>query len=69
METPKTVEEILPLIAVHVPEDRALLIRLALQLSHQDAATYQALPPRPHEFSSDHTDPLAWDAEGWETFH
>jgi len=32
-----------------------------------DAAAYEVVPSAPDEFSSD-TDPLSWDADGWESF-
>ena len=31
-----------------------------------DMAAYQSLTPTPDEFSTDY-DPLAWEAEGWES--
>ena len=39
---------------------------LARLIPATDAAAYQAHPPTAAEFSSD-DDPLAWDADGWET--
>lgn len=40
---------------------------LARLIPATDAAAYQAYPSRTAEFSTDE-DPLAWDADGWESF-
>jgi prevent-host-death family protein len=39
---------------------------LARLVPAADAAVYQSLPPTRDEFSTDE-EPLAWDAEGWES--
>jgi prevent-host-death family protein len=39
---------------------------LARLVSAADAAIYQSLPPSRGEFSSEE-EPLAWDADGWES--
>jgi prevent-host-death family protein len=39
---------------------------LARLIPATDAAAYQAHPPTAAEFSTD-DDPLAWDADGWES--
>lgn len=63
----KTPEEILPLIAGLVPEERVRLIRLVLDLPNEDASAYVKMPVRGDEFSSNNDDALAWDAEGWDS--
>jgi hypothetical protein len=62
-----TADDILPLVANLVPQERVRLMRLLTeQRDVDDAALYAVKPPRPDEFSADE-DSLAWDAEGWET--
>jgi len=47
-------------------QERPRLLRLiSLRPATDDHNAYLALPPRRDEFSSD-TDPLVWDADGWE---
>jgi hypothetical protein len=64
---PLTAEDILPLVACLTPQERARLLRLIVRPAvADDAAAYRAIPPASDEFSTD-TDPLSWDADGWET--
>ena len=66
MEKPLSAEELFPLVERLSPKERLRLLRLiSLRPAGDDRDAYRALPPRPDEFSSD-TDPLAWDADGWE---
>lgn len=59
-------DDILPLVANLVPQERVRLMRLLTeQRDADDAALYVVKPPRADEFSADE-DSLAWDAEGWE---
>ena len=62
---PTTVEEIVPLVEALSALERARLLRLITRARSADSAVYEAIPPRPEEFSADE-DPLAWDSEGWE---
>jgi hypothetical protein len=51
-------------------EEQVRLARLALRaaaLGRSANAAYQAQSPTNDEFGTDE-DPLAWDAEGWESF-
>lgn len=41
-------------------------MRLITEQRGDEAAIYKAVPPRKDEFSTDE-EPLAWEAEGWET--
>ena len=66
MEKPLSAEELIPLVDRLSPKERLRLLRLiSLRPAADDRDTYRAFPPRHDEFSSD-TDPLAWDADGWE---
>ncbi len=66
MEKPLTAEDLFPLVDRLSPRERLRLLRLiSLRSPAADRDAYLALPPRHDEFSSD-TDPLAWDADGWE---
>ena len=65
MPSPTTVEEIVPLVEALSPRERARLLRLIARTRNVDASVYEAVPPRPDEFSADE-DPLAWEGEGWE---
>ncbi len=66
MVKPMTADDILPLVANLVPQERVRLLRLiAEQRDVDDAALYAVTLPRFDEFSADE-DSLAWDAEGWE---
>ena len=66
MEKPLSAEELFPLVERLSPKERLRLLRLiSLRSAADDHDAYLALPPRHDEFSSD-TDPLAWDADGWE---
>jgi len=66
MEKPLSAEELFPLVDRLSPQERLRLLRLiSLRPAADDREAYLALPPRHDEFSSD-TDPLAWDADGWE---
>jgi len=66
MEKPLSAEELFPLVDRLSPQERLRLLRLiSLRSAADDHDAYLALPPRHDEFSSD-TDPLAWDADGWE---
>ena len=62
---PTTVEEIVPLVEALSPLERDRLLRLITSAQSVDSAIYEAIPPRPEEFSADE-DPLAWESEGWE---
>jgi len=66
MERPLSAEELFPLVDRLSPHERLRLLRLiSLRPAADDRDAYLALPPRHDEFSSD-TDPLGWDADGWE---
>jgi hypothetical protein len=66
MEKPLRAEDLFPLVDRLSPQERLRLLRLiSLRPAAADRDAYLALPPRHDEFSSD-TDPLAWDADGWE---
>ena len=39
---------------------------LARLIPANDSSVYRAHPPSAAEFSSDHEEALAWDADGWE---
>ena len=67
MANPLNADDLVGLIAgLPVPE-RVRLLRLLTRRPLSDAATaYEAQPPGPDEFSVE-GDPLAWDADGWET--
>jgi hypothetical protein len=65
MPGPTTVEELVPLVEALSPRERARLLRLITWTRNVDSSVYEAIPPRPDEFSADE-DPLAWDSEGWE---
>jgi len=66
MERPLTAEELFPLVDRLSPQERLRLLRLiSLRPASDGPDSYRVLPPRHDEFSSD-TDPLAWDADGWE---
>ena len=66
MEKPLTAEELFPLVDRMSVHERLRLLRLiSLRPGADDRDAYLALPPRHDEFSSE-TDPLAWDADGWE---
>jgi len=66
MEKPLSAEELFPLVERLSPKERLRLLQLiSLRPVADDRDAYRAVPPRHDEFSSD-TDPLAWDADGWE---
>jgi hypothetical protein len=68
MPAPLTVEDLWPLVQKLPQDQQVRLAKLALLAAAQDGddrGTYQAVPPRTEEFSSD-DESLAWDAEGWE---
>jgi hypothetical protein len=65
MPSPATVEEIVPLVEALSPLERTRLLRLITRTRNNDSSVYEAIPPRPEEFSDDE-DPLAWDSDGWE---
>ena len=66
MEKPLSAEELFPLVDRLSPHERLRLLRLiSLRPAADDRDAYLGFPPRRDEFSGD-TDPLAWDAEGWE---
>lgn len=62
-----TADDILPLVASLTPRERVRLLRLIALPQSDDASAYRAVPPSPNEFPAD-CEPLAWDAEGWESF-
>jgi hypothetical protein len=61
-----TADDLLPLIATLAPRERVRLMRLITEQRGDEAAIYAAVPPRKDEFSAGE-EPLAWEAEGWET--
>lgn len=66
VDKPLNAEDLFPLVNCLSPRERLRLLRLiSLRPAAADRDAYLALPPRHDEFSSD-TDPLAWDADGWE---
>ena len=66
MEKPLSADELFPLVDRLSPRERLRLLRLiSLRAADDDRDAYLALPTRHDEFASD-TDPLAWDADGWE---
>jgi hypothetical protein len=60
-----TADDVLPLVALLTPHERARLQRLIALPQGTDGYVYQSVPPSRNEFSAD-DEPLAWDAEGWE---
>ena len=63
-----TVDDILPLIALLTPDERAELVCLLTQPStSNDASKYEVCPPGMHEFGADE-DPLAWEGDDWSAF-
>ena len=66
MPKPLTADELLPLVKHLTLQERARLISLIGASSEDDATAYRIIPVRNDEFSGD-GDPLAWDADGWET--
>jgi hypothetical protein len=66
MAKPMTADDLLPLIATLAPRERVRLMRLITEQRGDEAAIYAAVPPQKDEFSADE-EPLAWEAEGWET--
>jgi hypothetical protein len=66
MAKPMTADDLLPLIATLAPRERVRLMRLITEQRGDEAAIYAAVPPRNDEFSADE-EPLAWEAEGWES--
>lgn len=66
MPKPLSADDILPLVARLTPQERRRLVRLiSAQPGTDDSDGYRGQPPAPLEFSQ-HDEPLAWDAEGWE---
>ena len=61
-----TADDILPLVASLTPRERVRLLRLIALPQGSDAPVYRSAPPSRDEFSADE-EPLAWDAEGWES--
>ena len=60
-------DDIIPLVACLTQGERLRLLRLiVVRPEMDDASVYRALPPAQEEFSID-SEPLAWDAEGWES--
>ena len=63
-------DQFFDLIATTAEGDEVIITEngkaLARLIPATDAAAYQAHPPTSAEFSTD-DDPLAWDADGWET--
>lgn len=66
MSQPLTADDLLPLVARLAPRERLRLARLIEVAAERDAAMYLATPPRKDEFATE-DEPLAWDAEGWDT--
>ena len=66
---PLRAEDLWPLVQKLPHEEQVRLAKLALRAASSepsdDVATYQSMPPRADEFSSD-DEALAWEAEGWE---
>ena len=69
MPKPLTADDILPLVACLTPQERARLLRLITRpTGGRDAEAYRAAPPAADEFGTDpESDPLSWDADGWES--
>ena len=66
MEKPLSAEELFPLVDRLSVHERLRLLRLiSLRQAAEARDAYVALPPRHDEFLSD-TEPVAWDADGWE---
>jgi hypothetical protein len=65
-----TAADLWPLVSKLSPQEQVRLAKLALRAAAlgpgDDAAAYAATPAKADEFSSD-DDPLAWEAEGWES--
>lgn len=62
-----TADDVLPLIAALSPEERTRLLRLVIARETASAEEiYRRAPPRSEEFSTDEN-PLAWEAEGWDS--
>ena len=65
-----TADDLKPLLARLSHEERVRLARLALAQNHprgsEDRDAYLRHPVGAEEFSTDASDPLAWDAEGWD---
>ena len=66
MAQPLTANDLLPLVARLAPGERDRLVHLLEARSESDASVYKTTRPEREEFSSDE-EPLAWDAEGWES--
>jgi hypothetical protein len=67
MAAPLTADDLLPLVKHLTLAERARLVRLIGAPTGNDAEAYRSLPPGRDEFSTE-SDPLAWDADGWEPF-
>lgn len=63
-----TADDVLPLVANLPPLERMRLLRWMTSQANPNeaAAVYRAVPPGTDEFASDE-EPLAWEAEGWES--
>ena len=70
METPLQAKDLWPLVQKLSHDEQVRLAKLALGAASRapgnDTAAYEAAPPCPGEFDSD-DEPLAWEAEGWES--
>ena len=66
MPKPLTADDIIPLVASLTPQERVRLLRLIALPQGADAPVYRSVPSSRDEFSADE-EPLAWDAEGWES--
>jgi hypothetical protein len=59
-------DDILPLVDSLTPQERVRLLRLIVRPQGGDETVYRSVPPSRDEFSAD-DEPLAWEAEGWES--
>ncbi len=63
--SPLTAEDVLPFVERLTPAERVRLLHLIATQGKSSSSAYTTSPPGREEFSSD-TDPLAWEAEGWD---
>ncbi len=70
MSAPLKAEDLWPLVQKLPHDEQVRLAKLALMAASRrptgDAEAYRIAPPGADEFRSD-DDPLAWEAEGWES--
>lgn len=66
-----TADDLIPLLARLPRSEQVRLARIALARaaahgSSEDAAAYAANPARAEELADADSEPLGWDAEGWD---